>query len=250
MAGAALRKMSRGAQSTVVMRGPLEHASTEYITWLSFANPGMLHRGNVDCMDYAIRHLPSRAPIMEIGSFCGLSTNVITHLKEKHNVSNPLVTCDKWIFEGAENGGPLGDSRTVMHDDYKKFVKDSFLRNVRMFSRADLPFTIELFSDDLFKAWAHGDLCKDVFGRETRLGGPISFCYIDGNHTYEYARRDFENCDRFLELGGFILFDDSADDSEWEVRRVVHEVAESGRYTLIAKAPNYFFQKISELGGI
>jgi hypothetical protein len=53
--------------------------SDDYINWLSFANSGMLHRGNLYCFDYAIEHLPTEAPIIEIGSFCGLSANVITY---------------------------------------------------------------------------------------------------------------------------------------------------------------------------
>ena len=44
------------------------------------------------------------------------------------------------------------------------------------------------------------------------------------DHTYEYVRRDFENCDEFLEPRGFILFDDSADSSNWEVRKVIAEI--------------------------
>jgi hypothetical protein len=216
---------------------------SEYLSWLTFANAGMLTRGNVWCMDYAIRNLPSEAPILEIGSFCGLSTNVITYLKEKHNVKNPLITCDEWIFEGSEGGGLLGDSQSVTHAEYKQFVKETFLRNVQMFSCNRLPFTIELFSDKFFSAWASGQKCQDVFARDVRLGGPISFCYIDGNHSYDYVRRDFENCDRFLEKGGFILFDDSADGSEWEVCKVVQEVVKTKRYDLIAKNPNYFFKK-------
>jgi hypothetical protein len=56
----------------------------------------------------------------------------------------------------------------------------------------------------------------DVFGRNVVLGGSLSFCYIDGNHTYGFAKRDFENKDRFLAPGGFIFFDDSGDGSGWE----------------------------------
>ena len=216
---------------------------TEYMSWLTFANAGMLTRGNVYCMDYAVRKLPSAAPIVEIGSFCGLSTNLIIYLKEKHEKNNTLVTCDKWIFEGSESGGKLGDSKNITHEEYRQFVKDTFLRNTRMFSRHDLPFTIEVFSDEFFNLWAVSEKCHDVFGRKVQLGGPISFCYIDGNHSYEFARRDFENCDKFLESGGFILFDDSADGSKWDVCRVVQEVLQSGDYDLVTKNPNYFFRK-------
>ena len=82
-----------------------------------------------------------------------------------------------------------------------------------------------------------------MFGRETQLGGPIAFCFIDGNHSYEFARRDFENTDRHLQPGGFILFDDSGDGSDWGVCKVVAEVAATGRYELIATNPNYLFKK-------
>lgn len=231
---------------------PVGHTWTEYMSWLTYANAGMLPRGNVYCFDYAIKNIPSTSPILEIGSFCGLSTNMITYMKEKYGVKNPLVTCDKWQFEGAEHGGMLGDSRTISHAEYREFVKETYIRNVRMFSRYDLPYTIELFSDEFFNAWFDSERRTDIFGREIVLGGPISFCYIDGNHSYDFARRDFENADKHLERGGFLLFDDSADGSGWEVCRVVQEVLRTGRYDLVAKNPNYFFRKKTtpnDLGG-
>jgi hypothetical protein len=186
------------------------------------------------------------APMIEIGSFLGLSTNIITYFKEKYNAKNPLVTCDKWIFEGAESGSMLGDSKTITHDEYRDFVKETYIRNILMFSRYDLPFTIEQFSDDFFRSWEEKERKTDVFGREYLLGGPISFCYIDGNHSYEFVKRDFYNSDKFLEKDGFILFDDSSFGSGFEVRRVVQEVLSCGRYELLAKNPNYFFKKIRQ----
>jgi hypothetical protein len=71
----------------------------EGVTWLSYAIPGMLDPGNIYWMDYAIRNLPGAGRILEIGSFCGLSTNVITHFKRLHGKRNPLITCDQWDFE-------------------------------------------------------------------------------------------------------------------------------------------------------
>ena len=203
----------------------------------------MLNQGNVYCINYAIQHLPSASPIVEIGSFCGLTTNIITYFKEKYSVKNRLITCDKWIFEGSESGNMLGDSKTITHDEYKVFVKDTYIRNVRMFSRYDLPFTIEQFSDDFFRSWVKNERKTDLFEKECQLGGPISFCYIDGNHSYEFARRDFQNVDKYLEKGGFVFFDDSFYGSGFEVCRVVQEVLNCGRYELVAKNPNYFFKK-------
>jgi predicted O-methyltransferase YrrM len=217
--------------------------SNDYINWLCFANAGMLSRGNLYCFDYALRNLPNDAPIIEIGAFCGLSTNALAYYKEKHGVKNRLINCDRWIFENSEQGGMLGDHLSLTHAEYREFVKDSYTRNVKMFSRGDLPFTVELFSDEFFDSWRDSRRVVDIFERPINLGGPISFCYVDGNHSYEYVRRDFENCDQFLVPGGFIFFDDSADDSGWEVCKLVAEVQSSGRYELIIKNPNYLFRK-------
>jgi len=221
---------------------PVIDISDEYIAWLCFANAGMLNRGNLYCFDYALSHLPSQAPVLEIGSFCGLSTNALGYYKRRHGVTNRLLTCDRWEFEGAQST-PLISGSHLKRDEYRAFVRDSYLRNVGFFSRDDLPFTLEMFSDEFFSAWAAGTSGTDVFGRTVELGGPLSFAYIDGNHQYDYARRDFEHCDRWLVPGGFILFDDSADASDWEVRRVVAEVIQSTRYEVVAQNPNYLFRK-------
>ncbi len=221
---------------------PTKDISDEFVEWLCFANAGMLERGNLYSFDYAIRNLPSDDPMLEIGSFCGLSTNLLTYYKTKHGVVNNLFTCDKWEFEGAKQG-PLVEGFSVTHQEYRAFVKESFLRNLGMFSKGDLPHTIELLSDDFFNAWREQQERDDVFGRRVKLGGPLSFCYIDGNHSYENARRDFDNCDEFLVPGGFVLFDDSADDSEWEVCRVIDEVKRDARYDVVINNPNYMFSK-------
>ena len=76
------------------------------------------------------------------------------------------------------------------------------------------------------------------------LGGKISFCYIDGNHTYDFVKRDFENTNCAMVRGGFILFDDSADSSDWEVNRLTREISAGSQYELISKNPNYLFRKI------
>ncbi len=217
--------------------------SDEYVNWLCFANAGMLDRGNLYLMDYAMSRLPSTAPMLEIGSFCGLSTNVLTHYKRKHNIRNKLVTCDKWEFENAGNGSDHVGGSPVLFADYKTFVRDTYIRNTRMFSGDDLPFTMEMTSDEFFTAWREKRAVQDVFGRPMTLGGPISFCYIDGNHTYEGAKKDFLDCDSCLEEGGFILFDDSTVE-KFGVRDLMPEVLASSQYKLVAQNPNHLFEKV------
>lgn len=220
-----------------------EPGCEEFLSWVRFAVPGMLHPRNVDAMKYALTHMPADKPVVEIGSFCGLSTVVMIHLLQSFPNNVQVFTCDKWEFEGQQPGHALGNSQTVTHDHYQAYVRDTFLRSMRTFAAPRLPYTIECFSDEFFRRWLARESTEDVFGRMVSLGGEIGFCYIDGNHTYEFAKRDFENTDRALVPGGFILFDDSADGSGWEVNRLVHEIAAGGRYELISNNPNFLFRK-------
>lgn len=218
--------------------------SDDYITWLSFANAGMTHPGNVWCMDYAMANLPGESPIVEIGAFCGLSINIMSYLKLRHGRKNKLFTCDAWRFEGARPGAGLGEHPHISHDDYRQFVKDTFIRNVKFFSQSDLPYALEMTSDQFFEAWNAGAEVEDVFGREVQLGGPISFAFIDGNHSYEFANRDFINTDKSLAPGGFVFFDDSGEHSDGEVCKVVAEVGKLERYRLIKRNPFHLFKKV------
>ena len=215
----------------------------EYIDWLTFANAGMLNRGNLYCIDFAARHIKSDSAIIEIGSFCGLSTNIISYYFNKYGKNNKIITSDKWVFEG-QTDETLGES-PITHHDYKTFVRNSFKKNIQMFSSFNLPYAIEALSDDFFELWAEESIAKDIFERDINLGGAISFAFIDGNHTYNFAKRDFENVDRFLETNGFILFDDSADNSGFECRHLMQEIIENPKYELVIKNPNYLFKKVS-----
>ena len=218
----------------------------EFVNWLRYANAGMLMEGNIYSMEYAVLHLPAEYPVIEIGSFCGLSTNLINFYLNINGRKNKLICSDKWEFENAGIPNSMLGGSTVSFADYKTLVKESFVRNISLFSRSrlDNTFPIEEFSDDLFRLWKEKSEVKDVFGKSIVLGGPISFAYIDGNHSYAFAKRDFINVDEYLVDGGFILFDDSGDGSGWEVCQVIDELKQSGRYEIIIHNPNYLVRKI------
>ena len=213
----------------------------EYLTWLRFANAGMLNPGNVYAMKYAIENLPTNDPIVEIGSFCGLSTNVLSYFLRKYQRKNIIFCSDKWIFEGSEEGVNLGLS-DISHAEYKPYVKETFMRNINFFS-PNRPRPIELFSDEFFQKWKEQKEVIDVFNQSIILGGNISFSYIDGNHTYEFAKRDFENVNQHLVPGGFILFDDSSDSDPFGLTKLMREIKQRSDYSLVMKNPNYLFQK-------
>jgi hypothetical protein len=233
-----LRRSYRTARDIIRRR----HLEDEFIRWLCYANPGMLDTGNVWSMDYVVRHLPSPHPLVEIGSFAGLSTNVICYLLRRHGRDNPFFTCDNWDVTGQRLASRI-DGSALTFPQYADFVKASFLRNVSFFSPQNSPFTVEVGSEQFFEKWARGESATDVFGREARLGGPISFCYVDGIHSRDAVRREFASVDRHLDRGGFILFDDSSDGSPFEVNRVMPEIAGTGRYDLVHRNPNYLFRR-------
>jgi Methyltransferase domain len=223
-------------------RQPID-AGDLYTKWLCFANAGMLDRGNLYLMDYALSRIKSNSPMIEIGSFCGLSANILTHFKRKYGLKNRLITCDKWDFENEDKDRIHVAGSPVLFSEYREFVRDSYLRSTCLFSAYDLPYTMEVLSDEFFEKWKKGETVQDVRGRVLQLGGPISFCYIDGNHTYEGAKHDFLKCDAFLEPGGFVLFDDSAEPT-FGVWRVMPEVLATDGYQLVAINPNHLFQKV------
>lgn len=76
------------------------------------------------------------------------------------------------------------------------------------------------------------------------MGGQISFACIDGNHSYEFVKDDFRNVDHHLEIGGYILFDDSADYyTQFGVNRLMKEIKRMDSYELVLKNPNYLLEK-------
>lgn len=223
---------------------PIVYLQDDYITQLCYINAGILEKGNLYSFDYAISRLPSNAPILEIGSYCGLSANALNYFKRKYGRQNRIITCDKWEFQKPQHATDYVGQTSILYKDLERFARDSYIRNIKMFSADDPPFTLEMTSDEFFESWRMLETRNDILGRTLTLGGPLSFCFVDGNHSYPYAKSDFLNCDAFLEVGGFILFDDSTLQKD-EVRLVMPEVFASGRYKLVAQNPYHLFQKTS-----
>lgn len=185
--------------------------------------------------------MPDGGAVLEIGSWCGMSLNHLIHMIQQTGRSNAIFSVDEWHFEGT--GASLIPGSKIRFSDYRDLAIDTFRRNLSLFHPDRLPHHIVASSDKFFELWAQRAEVVDFFGRTTTLGGPISLAYIDGDHSYEQSLRDFENVDSFLVPGGFIIFDDSADDCEWESKRSAREAASRSDYELVAKAPNYCIAK-------
>lgn len=209
---------------------------------------GMLHEGNIYLMDLAIQQMPKDGVVVEIGSYGGLSTNLLLHLLKKHQRSAPLFNCDPWIYEGYldDKKGPSNhiDGRSdVLRTTYSTYLKQAYCNAVQFLHPNHLPHTFQLSSDDFFDAYRQNATLEDMFGNNAQLGAPISFAYIDGNHASAYVKRDFQAVDDYLQQGGFILFDDSIDGSNFGSASFMETMKMITNYELVATNPNYLFRK-------
>ncbi|WP_366512821.1 class I SAM-dependent methyltransferase [Kordia sp.] len=72
----------------------------------------------------------------------------------------------------------------------------------------------------------------------------MSFAYIDGDHSYEQTKKDFENVDSKLKVNGFILLDDSADHLNFGSSDFIKDIKKNDNYKIIDSNPNYLIQKV------
>lgn len=198
---------------------------------------------NIYCVNHAIKNLPTHDPVLEIGSFTGMSTCMLSHFLFLHNRDNRLINIDKWEFEEKEKQYYTRVLK-VPPLEMKQYIRDSFLRNVRHFTGGRLPHTFEMLSDEFFEYWRQGRTADNVWGIQENLGGPISFAYLDGNHQYTFVKRDFENVHGCLVQGGYVFFDDSAADIDSGMHDFMKEMKARKDYEVVMKNPNYLFRRI------
>jgi hypothetical protein len=209
---------------------------------------GMLLEGNIYLIDYAIKNMPKGGNVLEIGSYGGLSANLTLFLIKKYNRNVKFLNCDPWIYEGyrdytGEIDHFMDGNKDVSRADFMEYIKRSFMASVRLLSASNLPHTFEMKSNDFFEMYRTKNVSTDLFGNEVSLGGKFSFVYIDGEHSYESVKSDFNNVNQFLMSGGFVLFDDSADGVNMGSAKFMTEMKNNKEYALVEKNPNYLFKK-------
>jgi len=209
----------------------------------------MLHEGNIYLMNHAIKNMPAEGAILEIGSWAGLSTNLLLHLIKKYNRKHKLFSCDPGIYEGLHDHSGIinlniDGGYDILRESYMEYIQQAYINSVKLFHRDNLPYAFHLTSDAFFAALRQKEVKTDLLKRTTKLDIKYSFCYIDGNHAYEHAKRDFENTDKYLLPDGFILLDDSANGSSFGSSKLIKEIKNRNDYRITACNPHYLVQKI------
>ncbi len=211
---------------------------------------GMLNEGNIGLIDFAIKNMPTEGNVLEIGSYGGLSANLIIHLMRKHHKNNSFFTCDAWIYEGYKDDlqkmthSHIDGRDDILRSEYSVYMKNAFINSIRFLSPQNLPFSFHQYSNSFFDSWNENKSEVDIFGRTVSLGGHFSFAYLDGGHSYEVAWKDFNNIASHLLPNGFVLLDDSADGQNFGSAKMIAQIKKDKRFKVIAKNPNYLIQKI------
>lgn len=124
--------------------------------------------------------VPSNTCIVEIGSFQGKSTLLLAYGTQAGNM-NKVYSIDPHLDFIGVNGGVFGP--IDLQKKYKNMVRNY---------KGDNIFVVALKS-------------KQVCNWEI----PIGMIFIDGDHTYEGVKFDYENFKENVVTGGKILFHDS-----------------------------------------
>jgi len=210
---------------------------------------GMLSNHNVKLIDYAIKNMPTDGDILEIGLYAGLSSNLILHYLELYNKNVQLFGCDIWEYEGFKDKTTqkksifIDGKKNVLRTNYDAYIKQSYIHACQLLHPDNLPYAYHLSSDAFFHNINNNIKVPDVFNREANFPKKLSFCYIDGNHSYDQTKRDFENVTKLTVKGGFILLDDTANNLNFGSAKFAKELKSNDEFKIISKKQNYLIQK-------
>ena len=167
--------------------------------------PGFLGRNEARLLGTIAACVPRGGVIVEIGSFKGKSTVMLGRVASHYGLG-PVVAIDPHNFNNVE----LEAHRTTPDaSSYKEFVDNLCAAGV---------------SDQVE---AHRAYSTDVAPRWNR---PISFLWIDGDHSYRGAKADFDGFAPYLIPGGVLAFHDALHEFAGPVTVFVEDVLRSDRF--------------------
>jgi hypothetical protein len=163
---------------------------------------GMLAGNELQCL-FSLAQEVDSGMIIEIGSYRGRSTIALAYGSLAGSKVSVYAVEPHQPFEGPL-GGKFGPQDKV-----------AFFRHVLLAGAGEIVYLINLSSEQAVAGWHQS----------------IGLLWIDGDHSYEGAKKDFELWSPFVVTGGRIAFHDSTDPSIGPYH-VVREATESGEFEL------------------
>jgi predicted O-methyltransferase YrrM len=139
--------------------------------------------------------------IVEIGTCFGASTVALGH-GAKAGSGVPVFAIDPYVKFVSVSGREHGPRDRV-----------TLYKNLLRAQVADSVWLIQLRSEQAARCWTE----------------PITLLWIDGDHSYEGAKRDFDMWSPFVRAGGLIAFHDSLR-KDFGVWKVIDEALAGGHY--------------------
>jgi predicted O-methyltransferase YrrM len=167
--------------------------------------PGFLLEDEARFLGLAAVCAPPDGAIVEIGSFKGKSTVMLAQLAHSFGL-RPVVAIDPHNFNNSE----LQDHRTT--EDATSF--NEFVANLETAGVANFVDVRRAFSHEVAREW----------------NMPIRFLWIDGDHTYEGAKRDFDNFMPYVMPGAIVALHDALHEFAGPIRVFVEEMLRSDNF--------------------
>jgi SAM-dependent methyltransferase len=184
---------------------PASYYSALHRQFLSI--PGQCDEEKLLALCDITRLLPA-GDMLEVGCLYGRSAFALGHLAQRHELGS-LICVDPW------NSGELADQGAQasvlnaehVHIDFQGIFRIylsavALLDNVgyiRRTSAAALP----VYQEALRQGVLHSPELGSI-----PLAGHLSLLHIDGNHRYDFVRKDVETWSPYLAPGGWLLLDD------------------------------------------
>ena len=165
--------------------------------------PGFLGENEARFLGFVAACSPAPGLIVEIGSFKGRSTVMLAKVASHYGLG-PIISID-----------PHTHVLTTGNDrDQHPSTYDDFLASLR---GAGVEQHVEI----------HRALSGDVSRTWNR---PIRFLWIDGDHTYEGAKQDFEGFIPFVSALGVVALHDALNNFPGPIRVFVEEMLRQDRF--------------------
>jgi len=165
--------------------------------------PGFLVENEARFIGLLAACVPAKGTIVEIGSFKGRSTVMLAKVASHYGLG-PVVAIDPHTHN-LSTGHDGGERRST----YDEFV--SSLRSAGVGAEVEIHHAA---STDVSATWNRD----------------IRFLWIDGDHSYEGAKADFDGFAPFLVCGGVVALHDALNNFPGPIRVFVEEILRSKRF--------------------
>jgi len=167
--------------------------------------PGFLVENEARLLGTLVACLPRTGAIVEIGSFKGRSTVMLAKVSQRYSLGS-IVAIDPHNFNSVE----LKEHRTS--SDASSF--EEFAENLEAAGVSGIVDIRRALSTAVIPEW----------------NSPIRLLWIDGDHTYQGAKADFDGFVPHLVPHGVVAFHDALHDFPGPIRVFVEEVLRSSLF--------------------